>query len=169
MKREHLVMQKAELKAFKNAGIFPVTVDADRRYTAPFSQKECLWYDSIYGKGESFKSKGFTCLERSEDDLLYVKTDQQVIELLPKDLNPYLSPSFTGRGIIDDEEVYIEEYVIEANLQYYAEITSFRAHLPPLWFLPRSHKIYLLNLYGEHPAEGKPRSPLVPTFRGRTG
>ena len=162
-------MGNIELKSLKKTGIFPVTVDADSRYTAPYSQKECLWYDSLFVKEESQKSKGYTDLERSRDNILYVKTDQGIIEIFPDHLKPYLSPSFAGHQIIDDEEVYVEEYIIEANYQYYAKVTSFRAHLPPLWFIPRSCKIYLLDLYGEFPVEGKPLIPLVPTFRGRTG
>ena len=162
-------MGNPQLKSFKKLGIFPVTVDADSRYTAPYSQKECLWYDSLFVREESKKSKGYTHLERSGDNILYVKTDRERIKIFPEHLNPYLSPSFAGRQIIDGQEVYVEEYVIEADRQYYAKVTSFRAHLPPLWIIPRSYKIYLLDLYGEFPVEGKPRTPLVPTFRGRTG
>lgn len=169
VKRYYPDMGNPELKSYKKAGIFPVTVDADSRYTAPYSKKECLWYDSLFVKEESQKSKGYTHLERSKDNILYVKTDQGRIEIFPDHLNPYLSPSFAGQQIIDDEEVYVEEYVIEADRQYYAKVTSFRAHLPPLWFIPRSCKIYLLDLYGEYPIDGNPGSPLVPTFRGRTG
>ena len=163
-------MENLELKSFKKAGIFPVTVDADSRYSAPYSKKECIWYDSLFVKDELQKPKGYTHLERSKDNILYVKTDRGRIEIFPpRHLNPYLSPSFAGKQIIDDEEVYVEEYIIEADRQYYAKITSFRAHLPPLWLIPRSLKIYLLDLYGEFPIEGKPKIPLVPTFRGRTG
>jgi hypothetical protein len=162
-------MRNPQLKAMKNAGGFPVTVDADSRYTAPYSRKECLWYGSLYVTQESRESKKHMRGERSAADILYVRTDRGVIELFLKDLNPYLSPSFAGPLIIDDKEVYVEEYILEANRQYHAEVTSFRTRLPPLLFIPRSYRIYLLNLYDECPIEGKPLSPLVPTFRGRTG
>ena len=162
-------MGNPELKSFKKLGVFPVTVDADSRYSAPYSKKECLWYDSSFVKEESQKSKVYNKLERSEGNILYVNTDQGRIKIFPDRLNPYLSPSFAGQQIIDDKKVYVEEYVIEADRLYHAKVTSFRAHLPPLCFIPRTYKIYLLDLYGEFPVGGKPRIPLVPTFRGRTG
>jgi len=37
VKRYYPEMGNPELKSFKKAGIFPVTVDADSGYTAPYS------------------------------------------------------------------------------------------------------------------------------------
>jgi len=161
-------MRNPVLKSFENAGIFPVTIDADRKYTSPYSGTECLWYDSCV-KDQSQILESYTHLERSEDDLLCIKTDQGTLELCPKDLNPYLSPSYSGQQIIDNEEVLVEEYIIEAHRRYYAEVTSFEAHLPPVLLIPKSQKVYLLNLYDEYPEKGKHSNPLIPTFRGRTG
>ncbi len=60
-------MGNPEVKSFKKAGIFPVTVDADSRYTAPYSQKECLWYDSLFLKEGPHRTKRYTHLERSKE------------------------------------------------------------------------------------------------------
>ena len=162
-------MGNLELKKLRKAGIFPVTVDAPERHTAPYSGKECLWYDSLC-VSEGFQETGVhTKLERSRDEILYFRTDQGILELLPRALNPHLRPSFSGNRKIKNEVACVEEYIILADRQYYAKVSLFRAHLPPLFCIPRTSKIYLLDLYDEHPRKGGAEIPLIPTFRGRTG
>lgn len=163
-------MAGIELKNLKHAGVFAVTVYGREQYIAPYSKKQCLWYDWLYRVDRQMRSGGYTHSPSArKDSLLTIETDKGTIEISSTALNPYLSPSFTGQDVIDGEEVHIEEYCIEADRTYFAGVTSFRAHLPPRWFIPHVQKIYLLNLYDEPPVDGKPVSPLIPTCSVRTG
>lgn len=161
-----------DLSKLKKLGTFPVRLEGEI-YTAPFSQKSCVWFEWIHSANGPPADRGYTVgYGTGHESIIAVKSTVGDLTVYPDRIMLYLAPSFDDKAIVDGEEQYIKEFCLEPGQTYYAFLEKFIYHLPPFRFfpfIPRRKTTWLLALCDQPLEKGRPVHPLIPTRRGMTG
>ena len=142
-------------------------------YTAPFSQKSCLWFEWIHSTNRLPHDDGYTLGHGiSHESSIIAKGTFGYLTVHPNRLMLYLAPSFDDKAIVNGKEQYIKEFCLESKKSYYAFVEKFKYHLPSFHFfpfIPRQRTTWLLALSDKPIEKDCPVNPLIPTRRGMTG
>ena len=163
-----------DLSKLKKLRPFPVQVKGDI-YTAPFSQKSCVWFEWIRIKNVSRSEREHTAgygTGRESESSITIKSKVGDFTARPQNIMLYLAPSFDDKTIVCGKEQYIKEFCLEPDRLYYAFVEKFTYYLPPFRFfpfIPRRKVTWLLALSDKPVEKNCPASQLIPTRRGRTG
>jgi len=160
-----------DIRKLKKLGVFSVQLEG-RTYTAPFSQKSCVWFEWIYSMNRP-QNKGYTYgYGTGDESSITVKGAFGHLDVYPDRIVLYLTPSFDDKAIVDGKEQYVQEFCLEPDQSYYTFVEKFIYHLPPFRyfpFIPRRKATWLLALADKPIEKDGPLSPLIPTHRGMTG
>jgi hypothetical protein len=161
-----------DLSEIRKLGVVPVRLEGEI-YTAPFSQKVCVWFEWIHGAKGIRPDRGYTPgYGTGHKSRIIVKTNVGDLTVWPDRSMLYIAASFNDKAVVDGEEKYIKEFCLEPDQTYYAFTEKFIYHLPPIRFLPfipRRKTTWLLALSDQPLEKGRPVHPLIPTRRGLTG
>ncbi|MCP3892137.1 MAG: hypothetical protein GY702_25185 [Desulfobulbaceae bacterium] len=161
-----------DLSKLKQLGTFPVRLQGEL-YTAPFSQKSCVWFEWIHSSERLQPDRGYSFgYGTGYESSITVKSTVGDLVFYPYRIMLYLAPSFNDIAVVDGKEKYIWEFCLEPDQRYYAFTEKFTYHLPPFRFfpfIPRRKTTWLLALSDKHFDNDRPLHPLIPTRQGRTG
>ncbi len=161
-----------DLSEIRKLGVLPVRLTG-KIYTAPFSQKSCVWFEWIHGTKKIRPDRGYTLgYGTGHESSIIVKSKVGDLTVWPDRSMLYIAASFNDKAVVDGKETYIEEFCLEPHQTYYAFAEKFRFPLPPIRFLPfipRRKTTWLLALSDQPLAKGRPVHSLIPTRRGITG
>jgi hypothetical protein len=163
-----------DLSKLKRLEAFPVRVEGDI-YTAPFSQKSCVWFEWIRIRNMSRPDRGNRGgygTECESESSITIKSKFGDLTARPQNIMLYLAPSFDGKTIVDGKEQHIKEFCLEPNRRYYASVEKFTYRLPPFRFfrfIPIRRTAWLLALSDERFEKGRPTQQLIPTRQGGQG
>jgi hypothetical protein len=160
-----------DLSKLKKLGTFPVRLEGEI-YTAPFSQKSCVWFEWIHSPNGPPPDREYTFGDGTgHESSITLKSTVGDLTVNPHRIMLYLAPSFENKAIVDGKEHYIKEFCLETDQTYYAFSERFIYHLPPfrfLPFIPRRKTTWLLALSDKPLEKDCPLHPLIPSRRGMT-
>jgi len=161
-----------DLSKLKKLGIFLVRLEGEI-YTAPFSQKSCVWFEWIHSQNGPPLDRGYTFgYGTGHESIITLKSTVGDLTVYPARIMLYLAPSFENKTIVDGKEQYIKEFCLEPDQTYYAFSERFRYHLPPFCFfpfIPRRKTTWLLALSDKPLEKNCSLHSLIPSRRGMTG
>ena len=161
-----------DLPKLKKQGVFPVILEGEV-YTAPFSQKSCVWFEWIYSMNRPPQDGGYTLGHgTSHESMITTKGTFGYLTVYPDRIMLYLAPSFDDKAIVNGKEQYIKEFCLEPKRSYYAFVEKFIYRLPPFRFfpfIPRWKTAWLLALSDKPIEKDCPIHPLIPTRKGMIG
>jgi hypothetical protein len=161
-----------DLPKLNKLGAFQMQLEGEI-YTAPFSQKSCVWFEWIHSMNRPPSARGYTFgYGTGHESSITAKGTSGCLTVYPDRIMVYLAPSFGDKVIVDGKEQYIKEFCFEPDQSYYALVEEFIYHPPPFRFfplIPRWKATWLLALSYKSFEEDCPLHPLIPAGRGMTG
>ena len=161
-----------DLSKLKKLGTFLVRLEGEI-YTAPFSQKSCVWFEWIHCTNGPSPDRGYAFgYGTGHESIITVKSSVGNLTVYPDRIMLYIAPSFDDKAIVEGKEKHIKEFCLEHDQTYYAFAEKFIYHLPPFRFfpfIPRRKTTWLLALSDKPLEKNRPLHPLIPTRRGMTG
>ncbi len=160
------------LSKLKKLGVFPVKLYGEI-YTAPFSQKSCLWFEWIRNTNMPTLDSGYTFgYGTGYKSNITAKGTFGHLTIYPDRIMLYLAPSFDDKVNFEGKEQHITEFCLVPDQSYYAFVEKFIYHPPPFRFfpfIPRQKVAWILALSDKPVKKGGSLNPLIPTRRGMTG